>query len=247
MGELHLEIITDRLKREYNLPVNLGKPMVAYKETPTEVAEVHEVFKKQTGGKGRFAEIKVLMGPTDKGVSGLQFVSEIKGNVLPKEYIVAVEKGFREAMSNGPLASYPLDNLKVTLIDGSYHNVDSDSLSFEIAAKIAYSNGVIKTKPTLLEPVMSLEVVTPDEYMGDVMSDINRRRGSILGMEERAGARVVKALAPIGELFGYVTILRTITSGRASSTMEYHHYDSVPIDLAAEIIEKITGKKIFIY
>ncbi|PKP18817.1 MAG: elongation factor G [Bacteroidetes bacterium HGW-Bacteroidetes-21] len=246
MGELHLEIITDRMKRENNILVNLGKPMVAYKETPTENAEVHEIFKKQTGGKGRFAEIKVIMGPADKGHHGLQFVSEIKGNTLPKEYIVAVEKGFREAMANGPLASYPLDNLKVTLIDGSFHPVDSDALSFEIASKMSYNNGVIKTRPTLLEPVMSVEVVTPEEHMGDVMSDLNRRRGHISGMEERAGARVVKALVPLGELFGYVTILRTITSGRASSTMEYHHYESVPIDLAAEIIEKITGKKIYI-
>ena len=246
MGELHLDIITDRLKREQNIPVNLGKPMVAYRETPMEVAEVHEVFKKQTGGKGRFAEIKLLMGPTEKQEPGLQFVNEIKGGALPKEYITAVEKGFREAMSNGPLASYPLDNLKITLIDGSYHPVDSDALSFEIAAKIAYSNGVIKTRPTLLEPIMSVEIVTPEEYMGDVMSDINRRRGQILGMEERAGARVVKSLAPLGELFGYVTILRTITSGRASSTMEYHHYENVPFELAAEIIEKTTGKKIYI-
>lgn len=246
MGELHLEIITDRLKRELNLPVNLGKPMVAYRETPTEVAEIHEIFKKQHGGRGRFAEIKVQMGPTDKKASGLQFVNAIKGGALPKEYITAVEKGFREAMSNGPLASYPLDNLKITLTDGLFHAVDSDALSFEIAAKIAYSNGVIKTRPTLLEPVMSVEVVTPEEYMGDVMSDINRRRGQILGMEERAGARVVKALAPLGELFGYVTILRTITSGRASSTMEYHHYENVPFELAAEIIEKTTGKKIYI-
>jgi elongation factor G len=246
MGELHLEIITDRLKREHNIPVNLGKPMVAYRETPTQVAEIHEVFKKQTGGKGRFAEIKVLLGPTDSKVQGLQFVNEIKGGALPKEYITAVEKGFREAMSNGPLASYPLDNLKVTLIDGSYHPVDSDALSFEIASKIAYSNGVIRTRPTLLEPIMSVEVVTPEEHMGDVMSDINRRRGQILGMEDRAGARVVKAMAPLGELFGYVTILRTITSGRASSTMEYHHYENVPFELAAEIIEKTTGKKIYI-
>jgi len=246
MGELHLEIITDRLLREFNLPVNLGRPMVAYKETFTLQTEWKEIFKKQTGGKGKFANIEILIGPTDNNIAGFQFENQLKGEVIPKQYIASIEKGFREVMVNGPLAGYPLENLKVVLTGGSYHNVDSDALSFEVVSKIAFNNAAMHAKPTLLEPIMSLEVVTPEEYMGDVMSDINRRRGNILGMDDRAGAKVIKAMAPLGELFGYVTVLRTLTSGRASSTMEFHHYEVVPFDLAAEIIEKVTGKKIYI-
>ncbi len=246
MGELHLEILIDRLKREHNVQINQGVPMVAYKETLTTETEHHEIFKKQTGGKGKFAEITVKIGPADKGVSGLQFINELNGNNLPKEYILAVEKGFKMAMNNGPLAGYTLENLKVVLIDASFHPVDSDSVSFEIAANLSYRNASMSANPTLLEPIMNVEIVTPEEYMGDVMSDLNRRRGQILGMDNKLGARVVKAQVPLAEVFGYVTILRTITSGRASSSMEFFQYQKMPFELAAEIIKRVTGKQIFI-
>ncbi|MBI5541729.1 MAG: elongation factor G [Bacteroidia bacterium] len=246
MGELHLEILIDRLKREHNVQINQGVPMVAYKETLTTETEHHEIFKKQTGGKGKFAEITVKVGPADKGVSGLQFINELKGNNLPKEYILAVEKGFKMAMNNGPLAGYTLDNLKVVLTDAAFHPVDSDAVSFEIAANLSYRNACMSANPTLLEPIMNVEIVTPEEYMGDVMSDLNRRRGQILGMDNRLGARVVKAQVPLAEVFGYVTILRTITSGRASSSMEFFQYQKMPFELAAEIIKRVTGKQIFI-
>ncbi len=246
MGELHLEIIIDRLKREFNLQINQGVPMVAYKETLTTETEHQEIFKKQTGGKGRFADITVNIGPADKGISGLQFINELKGNNLPKEYILAVEKGFKMAMNNGPLAGYTLDNLKVILKDATFHPVDSDAVSFEIAANLAYRNACLNANPTLLEPIMNIEVVTPEEYMGEVMSDLNRRRGQITGMDNRLGARIVKAQVPLSEMFGYVTILRTITSGRASSSMEFFQYQKMPIELAAEIIKRVTGKQIFI-
>ncbi|PIV58900.1 MAG: elongation factor G [Bacteroidetes bacterium CG02_land_8_20_14_3_00_31_25] len=246
MGELHLEIIIDRLKREYNLQINQGVPMVAYKETLTIEIKHHEIFKKQTGGKGKFADITVSIGPNDKGLSGLQFVNELKGNNLPKEYVLAVEKGFKMAMNNGPLAGYTLDNLKVVLEDAAFHPVDSDAVSFEIAANLAYRNASLNANPTLLEPIMNIEVVTPEEYMGEVMSDLNRRRGQITGMDNRLGARIVKAQVPLSEMFGYVTILRTITSGRASSSMEFFQYQKMPFELAAEIIKRVTGKQIFI-
>ncbi len=242
MGELHLEILIDRLKREFNVECNQGPPQVAYKEAITSTAEFREVFKKQTGGRGKFADITVELSPADDGIRGLQFINEIKGGNVPKEYIPSVEKGFREAMSNGPLAGFPLDSLKVILKDGSYHPVDSDSLSFEIAAKQAFRRFAGKCNPVILEPIMSTEVVTPEEYVGDVISDFNRRRGKVEGMESKAGSRVVKAKVPLAEKFGYVTVLRTITSGRATSTMEFSHYEEVPAEIANRIIEITKGK-----
>jgi elongation factor G len=242
MGELHLEILIDRLKREFKVECNQGPPQVAYKEAITSTAEFREVFKKQTGGRGKFADITVELSPADDGIRGLQFMNEIKGGNIPKEYIPSVEKGFREAMSNGPLAGFPLDSLKVILKDGSYHPVDSDSLSFEIAAKQAFRRFAGKCNPVILEPIMSTEVVTPEEYVGDVISDFNRRRGKVEGMESKAGSRVVKAKVPLAEKFGYVTVLRTITSGRATSTMEFSHYEEVPAEIANRIIEITKGK-----
>ena len=242
MGELHLEILIDRLKREFKVECNQGAPQVAYKEAITTSAEFREVFKKQTGGRGKFADITVEIMPADEGVRGLQFVNEIRGGNVPKEYIPAVEKGFNEAMLNGPLAGFQLDSLKVVLKDGSYHPVDSDALSFEIAAKQAFRHAAAKCKPVLLEPIMAAEVVTPEEYVGDVISDFNRRRGKVEGMESKAGARVIKAKVPLAEKFGYVTVLRTITSGRATSTMEFSHYDQVPAEIANKIVEITKGK-----
>lgn len=243
MGELHLEILVDRLKREFKVECNQGAPQVAYKEAITAEVVHREVFKKQTGGRGKFADIQVRISPTDEGVTGLQFIDEVKGGNVPKEYIPAVEKGFKEAMRNGVLAGYPVDSLKVVLFDGSFHPVDSDALSFEIAAKQAFKKACAKAKPILLEPIMSAEVVTPEEYMGDVISDFNKRRGQVEGMENRAGARVIKAKVPLAEKFGYVTVLRTITSGRATSSMEFSHYEEVPAGIAKEVLENIRGKK----
>jgi len=243
MGELHLEIIVDRLKREFGVEISQGAPQVNYKEALTSTINHREVFKKQTGGRGKFADIIIDMGPTDEGVTGLQFVDQVKGGNIPKEFIPSVEKGFKEAMSNGPLAGYQVENLKVVLKDGSYHAVDSDQLSFEIAARTAFRHAAIKAKPILMEPIMSLEVVTPEENMGDVIGDLNKRRGQITGMESKANARSVKAKVPLSEQFGYVTVLRTITSGRATSTMEFSHYAEVPNNLAKEIIEKSSGRK----
>ena len=242
MGELHLEILIDRLKREFKVECNQGVPQVAYKEAITTTAEFREVFKKQTGGRGKFADIYAALMPAEDGVRGLEFVNEVKGGNIPKEFIPSVEKGFREAMSNGPLAGFPLENLKVVLRDGSYHPVDSDALSFEIAAKQAFRKYAGKCNPVILEPIMSTEVVTPEEYVGDVISDFNRRRGKVEGMESKAGARVVKAKVPLAEKFGYVTVLRTITSGRATSTMEFSHYEEVPAEIANRIIEITKGK-----
>jgi len=242
MGELHLEILLDRLKREFNVECNQGPPQVAYKEAITTSAEFREVFKKQTGGRGKFADITVELSPADDGIRGLQFVNEIRGGNVPKEYIPSVEKGFREAMSNGPVAGFPLDSLKVILKDGSYHPVDSDALSFEIAAKQAFRKFAGKCNPVLLEPIMSTEVVTPEEYVGDVIGDFNRRRGKVEGMESKAGARVVRAKVPLAEKFGYVTVLRTLTSGRATSTMEFSHYEEVPESIANRIVEITKGK-----
>ncbi|MCJ7447439.1 MAG: elongation factor G [Bacteroidales bacterium] len=244
MGELHLEILIDRLKREFNVECNQGPPQVAYKEAITISAEFREVFKKQTGGRGKYADITVELMPADNGIRGLQFVNEIKRGNVPKEYIPSVEKGFREAMSNGPLAGFPLDSLKVILKDGSFHPVDSDALSFEIAAKQAFRRFAGKCNPVLLEPIMSTEVVTPEEYVGDVIRDFNRRRGKVEGMESKAGSRVVRAKVPLAEKFGYVTVLRTLTSGRATSTMEFSHYEEVPEEIANRIVE-ITKGKIF--
>ena len=242
MGELHLEILVDRLKREFKVECNQGAPQVAYKEAITTTAEFREVFKKQTGGRGKFADMTFDLAPADINVRGLQFINEVKGGHIPKEYIPSIEKGFREAMANGPLAGFPLDSLKVVLKDGSYHPVDSDALSFEIAAKQAFRKFAGKCNPVILEPIMSTEVVTPEEYVGEVIGDFNRRRGRVEGMESKAGARVVKAKVPLAEKFGYVTVLRTLTSGRATSTMEFSHYEKVPADISNRIVEITKGK-----
>jgi elongation factor G len=242
MGELHLEVLIDRLKREFSVDCNQGVPMVAYKEAITNTVEHRELFKKQTGGKGKFAEILVEISPCEKGVRELLFINEVKKGNIPKEFIPSIEKGFKNAMQNGVLAGYPMDNLKVILKDGSCHIVDSDMLSFEIVARNAFKKACLKAKPVLLEPIMSAEVVTPEEYMGDIISDFNRRRGQIEGMETKAGARVIKAMVPLAEKFGYVTVLRTITSGRATSTMEFSHYEEVPPEISIKIIENVTGK-----
>ena len=238
MGELHLAIIVDRLRREFGVDINQGAPQVNYKEAITQTVQHREVFKKQTGGRGKFADIIVEIGPADEGVNGLQFIDEVKGGNVPKEFIPSVEKGFKSAMANGVLAGYEVPSLKVTLKDGSFHPVDSDQLSFELAARMAFRHACPKAKPVLLEPIMSLEVVTPEDYMGDIVGDLNRRRGQINAMDSTLGARIVKAYVPLSEQFGYVTILRTISSGRATSTMSFDHYAEVPAGLAKEVIEK---------
>jgi len=238
MGELHLEILLDRLKREFKVECNVGSPQVNYREALTKEVHHREVFKKQTGGRGKFADIEVYIEPGDNENKGLTFVSEIKGGNVPREYIPAVEKGFKAAMQNGPLAGYAIDSLKVRLVDGSYHPVDSDQLSFEIAGRQAMKAAAKKANPVLMEPIMSVEVVTPEEYMGDVIGDLNKRRGQVEGMDSRAGFRVIKAKVPLAEQFGYVTVLRTLTSGRASSTMEFSHYERVPGNIESEILNK---------
>ncbi len=239
MGELHLDIIVDRLRREFGVDINQGAPMVNYKEAITASTQIREVFKKQTGGRGKFADIIVEVGPADPGVVGLQFESAVKGGNVPKEFIPAVQKGFESAMNNGVLAGYSVQSLKVTLLDGSFHPVDSDQLSFELAARMAFRNACRKCKPVLMEPIMSLEVVTPEEYMGDIVGDLNRRRGQIVNMDSTAyGARIIKAFVPLAEQFGYVTVLRTLSSGRATSTMTFDHYDPVPAPMAKDIVEK---------
>ena len=242
MGELHLEILVDRLKREFNVECNQGAPQVAYKEAITISGEFRELFKKQTGGRGKFADIVFVLMPADDGIRGLQFVNEVKGGNIPREYIPSVEKGFREAMDNGPLAGFPLDSLKVILKDGSFHTVDSDALSFEIAAKQGFRKFAVKCEPVILEPIMTTEVVTPEEYVGEVIGDFNRRRGRVEGMESKAGARVIKAKVPLAEKFGYVTVLRTLTSGRATSTMEFSHFEKAPAEIANKIVEITKGK-----
>jgi elongation factor G len=242
MGELHLEIIVDRLRREFKVECNQGAPQVAYKETITTPVNHRELYKKQTGGRGKFADISVEVIPGDPNKPGLEFVNEIVGGSIPREYIPSVEKGFASAMSNGVLAGYPVDSLKVRLYDGSYHAVDSDSLSFELAARIAYREACRKANPVLLEPIMKIEVLTPEENMGDVMGDLNRRRGQLEGVDTKAGSQVIKAKVPLSEMFGYVTQLRTITSGRASSTMEFSHYTEVPKSQAEAILAKLKGK-----
>lgn len=242
MGELHLEILVDRLKREFKVECNQGQPQVTYKEAITREVELREVFKKQTGGRGKFADISVKVGPADKDKDGLEFIDKIKGGVIPKEYIPSIEKGFKEAMENGPLAGYNIENLKVTLFDGSFHPVDSDQLSFEIVARQAFKNAAAKAKPTLLEPIMAVEVVTPEDYMGDIISDLNRRRGQVDSMDSKSGARVIKAKVPLAEQFGYVTVLRTLSSGRATSSMEFSHFAEVPRNIAIEVLENVQGK-----
>ena len=245
MGELHLDIIVDRLKREFGVECNQGKPQVSYKEAITETVQVHETYKKQTGGKGKFADIVVSVGPADPDFKegGLQFVNEVKGGNVPKEFIPAVQKGFQSALKAGVLAGYPVDSLKVTLLDGSYHTVDSDQLSFEVCAIQAYKSACLKANPVLLEPIMKLEVVTPEESMGDVIADLNKRRGQVEGFEtSRTGARIVKAMVPLSEMFGYVTSLRTITSGRATSSMIYDHHEQVSASLTKTILEEIAKK-----
>ena len=239
MGELHLDIIVDRLRREFGVEINQGAPQVNYKEAVTATVQHREVFKKQTGGRGKFADIIVEIGPADPGVTGLQFDNQVKGGNVPKEYVPSVQKGFEAAMANGCLAGYEVPSLKVTLLDGSFHPVDSDQLSFEIAARMAFRHACPKAKPVLLEPIMNLEVVTPEEYMGDIVGDLNRRRGQINAMDSTAnGARIIKAFVPLSEQFGYVTVLRTLSSGRATSTMSFDHYSEVAPNLAKDIIEK---------
>jgi elongation factor G len=249
MGELHLDIIIDRLKREFKVECNQGKPQVNYKEAITKtVMNYREVYKKQSGGRGKFADIIVNVGPVDddwniKENGGLQFVNEVKGGNIPKEFIPSIQKGFEAAMKNGILGGYPVDSLKVVVVDGSFHPVDSDQLSFEIAAQMAYKSVCAQAKPVLMEPIMKLEVVTPEENMGDVIGDLNKRRGQVEGMDEaRSGARVVKAMVPLSEMFGYVTALRTITSGRATSSMEYDHHAPLSSQLAKAVLEEVKGR-----
>ncbi|MFN7691944.1 MAG: elongation factor G [Bacteroidota bacterium] len=247
MGELHLEIIVDRLRREFKVEVNQGAPQVSYKETINGSIEHREVYKKQTGGRGKFADIKVVISPVDAdwdiSKDALQFVNEIVGGNIPREYIPSVEKGFRAAMANGVLAGFQMDSMKVRLLDGSYHAVDSDSLSFEICARTAFREALPKCNPVLLEPIMKIEVLTPEQNMGDVVGDLNKRRGQIEGMDSKNNTQVIKAKVPLAEMFGYVTQLRTITSGRASSTMEFDHYQEAPRGVADEVVAKIKGKK----
>jgi elongation factor G len=241
MGELHLDIIVDRLKREFKVEVNQGQPQVEYKEALTKLANHREVYKKQSGGRGKFADIVFKIEPTEAGKTGLEFINEIKGGNIPKEYIPSVEKGFREAMKNGPLAGFEIDSMKVTLVDGSFHAVDSDSLSFELAAKIGFKAAAKAAGAIIMEPIMKLEVLTPEENMGDIVGDINRRRGHVNNMSDRAGSKVVKAEVPLSEMFGYVTALRTLSSGRATSTMEFSHYAETPSNIAEEVIKKVQG------
>ncbi|MBK21305.1 MAG: elongation factor G [Flavobacteriales bacterium] len=242
MGELHLDIIIDRLRREFKVECNQGAPQVTYKETITGSVEHKEVYKKQSGGRGKFADIQFKMGPRTDGKDGLEFINEVKGGRIPKEFIPSVEKGFKEAMNTGVLAGFNVDSLQVTLFDGSFHPVDSDALSFEIAAKLAFKNSCPQANPVLLEPMMKLEVITPEENMGDVVADLNKRRGLIEGMDDKNGAKVVKAKVPLSEMFGYVTSLRTITSGRATSTMEFSHFAEAPQAVAKEVIAKAKGQ-----
>jgi elongation factor G len=244
MGELHLEIIIDRLRREFKVECNQGRPQVSYKEAITKQVELRELYKKQTGGRGKFADMIVKVGPKDPDFEGeLQFVDEVKGGNIPKEYIPSIQKGFQRAMKNGVLAGYTLDGLKVTVIDGSYHPVDSDQLSFEICAIQAFKSAAEKATPVLKEPIMKIEVITPEENMGDVIGDLNKRRGQIEGMDtSRTGARIVKAHAPLSEMFGYVTALRTITSGRATSTMSFSHYEEVSPSIARAVLTEVKGR-----
>jgi elongation factor G len=243
MGELHLDIIVDRLKREFKVEVNEGEPQVEYKEALTRTTDHREVYKKQSGGRGKFADIVFEMGPADEDFTGvgLQFVDQIKGGRIPKEFIPSVEKGFKMAMNNGPLAGYEMDRMKVTLKDGSFHDVDSDALSFELAAKLGYKAAAKAAGAVIMEPIMKLEALTPEENMGDIVGDLNRRRGQISDMGDRAGSKVVKATVPLSEMFGYVTSLRTLSSGRATSTMEFSHYDQTPSNISEKVIADAKG------
>jgi len=243
MGELHLDIIVDRLRREFKVEVNQGQPQVEYKEALTASADHREVYKKQTGGRGKFADIVFTMQPAEEGKVGLEFVNEIKGGNVPKEYIPSIEKGFKEAMHNGPLAGFEVDAMKVTLKDGSFHPVDSDSLSFELAAKLGFKEAARAARAVIMEPIMKLEVLTPEENMGDIVGDLNRRRGQVNSMDDRAGSKVVKAEVPLSEMFGYVTALRTLSSGRATSTMEFSHYAETPSNISEAVIAEVNGKK----
>ncbi|MDG2330786.1 MAG: elongation factor G [Flavobacteriales bacterium] len=242
MGELHLDIILDRMRREFKVECNQGAPQVSYKEAITGTVQHREIYKKQSGGRGKFADIVITIEAAEQGKEGLEFVNSIKGGNVPREFIPSVEKGFKEAMKNGVLAGFQMDAMKVTLTDGSFHAVDSDALSFELAAKMAYRNAVPKAGAVLLEPIMKLEVLTPEENMGDIVGDLNRRRGIINGMDDRAGSKVVKAFVPLSEMFGYVTQLRTISSGRATSTMEFDHFEETPKSVSEEVIAKVKGK-----
>jgi len=241
MGELHLDIIVDRLRREFKVEVNQGQPQVEYKEAITRAAEHREVYKKQSGGRGKFADIVFRLEPAEEGKTGLEFVSEIKGGNIPKEFVPSVEKGFKAAMKNGPLAGYEVDAMKVTLLDGSYHDVDSDQLSFELAAKLGFKASAKAAKAVIMEPIMKLEVLTPEENMGDIVGDLNRRRGQVNNMSDRAGSKVIKADVPLSEMFGYVTALRTLSSGRATSTMEFSHYAETPSNISEEVIKAAKG------
>ncbi len=243
MGELHLEILLDRLKREFKVECNQGAPQVAYREAITTTVKHREVYKKQSGGRGKFADIVFEIGPNDENAPGFVFIDDVKGGNIPKEFIPSVEKGFKSAMQNGTLAGFPVDNLKVRLIDGSFHSVDSDALSFELAARIAFKESSRKANRILLEPIMKLEAVTPEENLGDVVGDINRRRGHLEGISSRSNLQVIKAKVPLSEMFGYVTALRTLSSGRATSTMEFSHYSEAPKSVVDEVIKKITGVK----
>ena len=241
MGELHLDILVDRLKREFNVDCNVGQPQVSYKEAIISSTTYREVYKKQTGGRGKFADIQFELGPADEGEEGLQFIDEIRGGNIPKEFIPSVKKGFENAMQNGVLAGFPLESMKVRLFDGSFHPVDSDQLSFELAAKVGFKSAAKKVKSVLLEPVMSIEVVTPDDYVGEVTGDLNKRRAILQGISAKAGFQVVKALVPLSEMFGYVTSLRSLSSGRATSSMEFHSYEQTPESIAEEVIKKVRG------
>ncbi|MEE4260900.1 MAG: elongation factor G [Bacteroidales bacterium] len=241
MGELHLDILIDRMKREFNVECSVGQPQVSYKERITGSVETREVYKKQTGGRGKFADIQFELGPIDEGEEGLQFIDEVKGGNIPREFIPSVKKGFLMAMQNGVLAGYPVDSMKVRLFDGSFHAVDSDQLSFEMAAKVGFRNSAKKAKSVLLEPIMKLEVVTPDDYLGDVTGDLNKRRAIVENVTAKVGYQVVKAKVPLSEMFGYVTALRTLTSGRATSTLEFHNYEAAPRFVEEEVIKKVKG------
>ena len=243
MGELHLDIIVDRLRREFKVEVNQGQPQVEYKEALTASAQHREVYKKQTGGRGKFADIVFTIEPAEEGKPGLEFVNEIKGGNIPKEYIPSVEKGFKDSMKNGPLAGFEVDAMKITLKDGSFHPVDSDSLSFELAAKLGFKESAKAARAVIMEPIMKLEVLTPEENMGDIVGDLNRRRGQVNSMDDRAGSKVVKAEVPLSEMFGYVTSLRTLSSGRATSTMEFSHYAETPSNISESVIAEVNGKK----
>jgi elongation factor G len=244
MGELHLDIIVDRLRREFKVEVSQGQPQVEYKEALTATAKHREVYKKQTGGRGKFADIVFTIEPAEEGKTGLEFINTIKGGNIPKEYVPSVEKGFKEAMKNGPLAGFELDAMKITLQDGSFHPVDSDSLSFELAAKLGFKESAKAAKAVIMEPIMKLEALTPEENMGDIVGDLNRRRGQVSAMDDRAGAKVVKAEVPLSEMFGYVTSLRTLSSGRATSTMEFSHYAETPSHISEAVIAEVKGKKV---